>query len=88
MGRARVRPLRRSVCAPLGWLGRHSLGIYLLHRPVIYGVLLLLFHVFEAVNLDKLPTCGILLMVRKKTNHENASASSGRIFLELKVSVN
>ena len=34
-------------CAPLGWLGRHSLGIYLLHQPVIYGVLLLLFHVFE-----------------------------------------
>ena len=47
MGRARMEPLRRSVCAPLGWLGRHSLGIYLLHQPVIYGVLLLLFHVFE-----------------------------------------
>mgnify|MGYP002530594854 CR=1 FL=1 len=44
MGRARMEPLRRSVCAPLGWLGRHSLGIYLLHQPVIYGVLLLLFH--------------------------------------------
>ena len=47
MGRARMEPLRRSICAPLGWLGRHSLGIYLLHQPVIYGVLLLLFHVFE-----------------------------------------
>ena len=47
MGRARMEPLRRSVCAPLGRLGRHSLGIYLLHQPVIYGVLLLLFHVFE-----------------------------------------
>ena len=47
MGRARMEPLRRSVCAPLGWLGRHSLGIYLLHQPVIYGGLLLLFHVFE-----------------------------------------
>lgn len=47
MGRARMEPLHRSVCAPLGWLGRHSLGIYLLHQPVIYGVLLLLFHVFE-----------------------------------------
>ena len=47
MGRARMEPLRRSVCAPLGWLGRHSLGIYLLHQPVIYGVLLLLFHIFE-----------------------------------------
>ena len=39
MGRARMEPLRRSVCAPLGWLGRHSLGIYLLHQPVIYAVL-------------------------------------------------
>ena len=47
VGRGRLAPLRRSVCAPLGWLGRHSLGIYLLHQPVIYGGLLLLFHVFE-----------------------------------------
>ena len=25
--------------APLGWVGRHSLLLYLLHQPVIYGVL-------------------------------------------------
>ncbi len=47
VGRGRLAPLRRSVCPPLGWMGRHSLVLYLLHQPVIYGVLLLLFHVFE-----------------------------------------
>lgn len=39
VGRRRMEPLRRSVCAPLGWMGRHSLLLYLLHQPVIYGVL-------------------------------------------------
>ena len=28
---------------PLEWLGRHSLVIYMLHQPVIYGVLYILF---------------------------------------------
>ena len=45
IGRARMEPLRRSVCAPLGWLGRHSLVLYLLHQPVIYGTLLVLSQV-------------------------------------------
>ena len=39
MGRQRMEPLRRSVCPALGWMGRHSLLLYLLHQPVIYGVL-------------------------------------------------
>ena len=39
VGRARMEPLRRSVCPALGWMGRHSLLLYLLHQPVIYGVL-------------------------------------------------
>ena len=47
MGRARMEPLRRSVCAPLGWLGRHSLVIYLLHQPVIFGVLWVIFQIFH-----------------------------------------
>ena len=28
----------------LEWLGRHSLVVYVLHQPVTYGVLLLMFH--------------------------------------------
>lgn len=40
-----MEPLRRSIYPPLGWLGRHSLLLYLLHQPVIYGVLLVVFRV-------------------------------------------
>ena len=32
-----------SVCPALGWMGRHSLLLYLLHQPVIYGVLTVVF---------------------------------------------
>ena len=39
VGRERMEPLRRSICQTLGWLGRHSLVVYLLHQPVLYGVL-------------------------------------------------
>ena len=46
LGREHMEPLCRSVCPPLGWLGRHSLLLYMLHQPVIYGVLLVVFHVF------------------------------------------
>ena len=45
MGKQRMEPLRRSVCPPLGWMGRHSLLLYLLHQPVIYGVLYLVFRI-------------------------------------------
>lgn len=29
--------------APLEWVGKHSLMIYMLHQPVVYGVLLLIY---------------------------------------------
>ncbi len=34
---------KREICPPLGFVGRHSLLIYMLHQPVIYGICLLLF---------------------------------------------
>ena len=47
-GRAGMEPLRRSVCPPLGWMGRHSLVLCLLHQPVILGVLTVAFRLMRA----------------------------------------
>jgi len=38
--------LYRDFCPPLTFIGRHSLAIYVVHQPVIYGLCLLLTAVF------------------------------------------
>lgn len=35
--------LQKGYCKPIEWLGRHSLILYMVHQPLIYGVLELLF---------------------------------------------
>lgn len=47
VGRTRMGPLRQSVCPPLGWVGRHSLLLYLLHQPVLYAAFSLAFGVLR-----------------------------------------
>lgn len=34
---------KRSLCPPLGFIGRHSLVFYMIHQPIIYGICLLVF---------------------------------------------
>lgn len=38
--------LCRNICPPLSFIGRHTLLIYLLHQPVIYGSFMLIFRYF------------------------------------------
>ena len=41
--RTRLSVLQASTVKPLEWLGRHSLIVYMLHQPLVYGLLMLLF---------------------------------------------
>ena len=38
-----LRYLSAVRCRPLEWLGRHSLVIYMVHQPLVYAVLYVLF---------------------------------------------
>ncbi len=44
-GKKIMRFLENSLLRPVEWLGKHSLVIYMLHQPVIYAVLELVFKV-------------------------------------------
>lgn len=43
IGRKRMESLADPVCPALGWMGRRSLLLYLLHQPLIYGGFLVVF---------------------------------------------
>lgn len=38
-----VNIMAKANCPPLGFIGRHSLIIYMLHQPVVYGILTVIF---------------------------------------------
>ena len=53
------RPLRagrapdwvyRTQCKPLAFVGRHTIWVYLLHQPVVYGLLTVFFALFPALR--------------------------------------
>ena len=39
LSKNRLQLLTKSICPPLGWIGRKSVIIYMLHQPLVYGLL-------------------------------------------------
>ncbi|MBR4026079.1 MAG: DUF1624 domain-containing protein [Lachnospiraceae bacterium] len=37
-----IKILKKSICPFFGWIGRNSLVLYMLHQPIIYGVLVVI----------------------------------------------
>lgn len=37
----------KDVCRPVTWIGQHTLWIYLIHQPVVYGVLYVWFEIMH-----------------------------------------
>ena len=71
VGRRRMEPLRRPVCPVLGWMGRHSLLLYLLHFAVSAAPAGDLRRTFSRGSsfcikgLTQPGSCGILSVVRR-----------------------
>lgn len=46
-GNTLIKFLQKSICPLLGWIGRHSLVIYMLHQPIVYGTLYICHYIIS-----------------------------------------
>ena len=42
-GKKCMKTFEKSILPPVEWLGKHSFGIYMVHQPVIYAILEIVF---------------------------------------------